>query len=315
MYLGLFTLIALGILTVFVYLIGDKQDLFTRTFRLHAVFEDVSGLTGGNNVRYAGIDVGTVADVRIVSDSGVIVEMDVQADVQRYIRTDAHARIGTDGLMGNKLVLITNAKGHKGRRVQDGDTLRTEKDVEVTELLTTFSRTNDNLEVISREILDLLGDLKNEDGIFHALLSDSTLTGQVQGAIATIREGGAEFARLGREINRLVGDLEEGQGAAGAVLRDSSLQRVLTDGLGNFERAGRHSAAITEKLDDILRDLAEGKGTAVALLRDTVAGTQLDSILSNLMESSQRVNTLLEAARHNFLFRRYFRRLEKGKRE
>src|SRR3989337_310265 len=101
--LGIFVLAGTAFLIMLLYFIGSKQNLFGSTFRISAQFYSVNGLMPGNNVRFAGIDVGTVERVEIISDSTVSVTMLIEEKVRHYIKKNAVAIVGTDGLMGNKL--------------------------------------------------------------------------------------------------------------------------------------------------------------------------------------------------------------------
>lgn len=92
------------------YLIGAKRSLFSDTFKISAEFYNVNGLMSGNNVRFSGINVGTVESVNIVSDSSVLVVMLIEDKVKSYIKKNSVATVGTDGLMGNKLININAAK-------------------------------------------------------------------------------------------------------------------------------------------------------------------------------------------------------------
>src|SRR5690349_12707063 len=107
--LGVFVLLGTILLIAALYLIGNNHNLFGNTFRISAEFYNVNGLMPGNNVRFSGIDVGTVESVEIVSDSSVRVVMVIEQDIRKYIRKNAVASIGTDGLMGNKLVNINSS--------------------------------------------------------------------------------------------------------------------------------------------------------------------------------------------------------------
>ncbi|HTF04859.1 MAG TPA: MlaD family protein [Bacteroidia bacterium] len=135
------------------YLIGDKKNLFDDTFVVKTHFKDVNGLAPGNNVRFAGIDVGTVEDVEIISDTSVLVTMIIEKKYQSFIRTNAIAMLGSDGMMGNKLVSITSS-GKPGTQIKDGEVIVALNAISMDETTRTLSATNQNL----KEITD---DLKN----------------------------------------------------------------------------------------------------------------------------------------------------------
>ena len=113
--LGIFVLAGTAFLIVALYFIGNKQNLFGSTFKISAQFNNVNGLMIGNNVRFSGIDVGTVESVEIINDSMVNVVMIIEKDVQKFIRKNAVASVGTDGLMGNKLVNINSRHWRNSR--------------------------------------------------------------------------------------------------------------------------------------------------------------------------------------------------------
>jgi phospholipid/cholesterol/gamma-HCH transport system substrate-binding protein len=92
---------------VIIYLIGGKQNLFTSSMKITTVFTDVKGLQEGANVRFTGIDVGAVNKLDILTDSTVLVEISLDRKVTQFIKKDSRATIASQGLMGNKLVIIT----------------------------------------------------------------------------------------------------------------------------------------------------------------------------------------------------------------
>ena len=102
--LGLFVICGILLFMVAVYLIGQNKNLFAETFDVKSTFKNVSGLTPGNNVRFGGINVGTVKSIEFVSDSSVVVTAVVKEEVHKYIKSDAKASIGSDGLMGTRIV-------------------------------------------------------------------------------------------------------------------------------------------------------------------------------------------------------------------
>src|SRR5690606_41211279 len=120
--LGFFVLAGTLLLVVGLYMLGIKQDLFKRTVKVEARFLQVSGLRTGNNVRYAGINVGTVSDIRIINDTTVLVTLSIREKDAAYIRDNAIVSLGSDGLMGNKLVTIAAGEGN-GAPISEGTDL------------------------------------------------------------------------------------------------------------------------------------------------------------------------------------------------
>ena len=149
--LGVIVLVGtLGMIAA-LYYVGSRQRLFGSTIRIHAAFYNVSGLRKGNSVRYAGIDVGTVDEIKIINDTSVEVIMAIDMDACRFIRKDAVAVIGTDGIMGNRIINI-NSSFSKAERIKDGDKILTLRTVEMDVTLRTLNSTNQNLNAISADL-------------------------------------------------------------------------------------------------------------------------------------------------------------------
>ena len=104
---GIFVIVGFAVLLLMIFLIGNQQNLFRSTFKLHVYYRSVVGLQEGSFVRFAGINVGTVDLIDIQNDTTVKVDISLQKKVQPFIKADSRASISTDGLMGDKLILIT----------------------------------------------------------------------------------------------------------------------------------------------------------------------------------------------------------------
>ena len=105
--LGMFVIIGLVLFTGTIYYVGKQQNLFGSTFHLKSNFKTVSGLQVGNNVRFSGINIGTVSEIQLINDSSVVVNVLIDEEVQKFIKSDASASIGSDGLMGDKVLTIS----------------------------------------------------------------------------------------------------------------------------------------------------------------------------------------------------------------
>lgn len=124
--LGIFVLAGLLLLIFSLYMIGRDNNLFGKNYILAARFENVQGLTAGNNVRYAGIQVGTVKKIRILNDTLVEVTMLIDVKMEKYIHKGDIVSMSTDGLMGNRILNITASKDGSPL-AKDGDLLVTKK--------------------------------------------------------------------------------------------------------------------------------------------------------------------------------------------
>ena len=104
--LGLFVAGGLTLFVVAIFIIGKQKNLFNPVFEITSTFKNVSGLQVGNNVRFSGINVGSVNNIVIINDTSVRVDMVIKKDVSQFIKTDCKVTLGSDGIVGDKLIII-----------------------------------------------------------------------------------------------------------------------------------------------------------------------------------------------------------------
>jgi phospholipid/cholesterol/gamma-HCH transport system substrate-binding protein len=239
-WLGIFVVGGLTFLMVILYSLGDRLNFFDRTITLHAIFQDVSGLRSGNSVRLSGVNVGTVDYFEIIDDSSVFVTFIVQKDVQRYIRGNATASVATDGLMGNKLILIHPGKiggPENDILVQDGDTLEREAKVEMDDMLAMLEQTNANVSTLSAELVKIIAKVSSGEGSLGKLIAEPDLVNGLEEAIAGIENFAAQGNETLLELNTAVEQINQGEGMVGALLSDSSMTNNLTETMINLQKA------------------------------------------------------------------------------
>src|ERR1051326_20343 len=190
--LGFFVLVGMIILIISVYLIGSKKNMFTSTFRIAAVFNDVNGLQGGNSVRFHGIDIGTVKEVDVVSDSSVKVTMIIQNKMKPFLKKNAIASVGTDGLMGNKIVIIKNGDS-ASNAIAENDVLKTLKPIDADAEMRKLGATNANVKAITDDLSELMDRIKNGEGVIGELMKDSGLVKDLHKSIKNIISGSGNF--------------------------------------------------------------------------------------------------------------------------
>jgi phospholipid/cholesterol/gamma-HCH transport system substrate-binding protein len=177
-----------------IYLIGQKQQLFSRTFQISAIFKDISGLQVGNNVRYSGINVGIVDNVRQITDSTVRVDMQINESTRKFIKKNAKAIIGSDGLMGNKIISII--PGIPGKEeIENNDMIETVKPVNIDDILLKIKVTSDNLADISGGLSVITKNVSEGKGTIGKLLMDSTMAQNVGQAMVNIKQGAGGFKK------------------------------------------------------------------------------------------------------------------------
>lgn len=193
--LGVFISLGIAVFIFGIYFIGERQQLFRRTFRVSGVFRDVVGLQEGNNVRFSGINVGTVDNIRIVSDSSVSVGILISENTRQFIKKDAVASIGSEGLMGNKTLIISPGTGGKAE-IENNDTVGTVQPINVDDLLISLKATVDNTTRITGDLSRITGSIESGKGTIGRLLMNKSDAEQFDSTLSNVKEGSDGFRIL-----------------------------------------------------------------------------------------------------------------------
>ncbi|HVU94559.1 MAG TPA: MlaD family protein [Puia sp.] len=184
--LGLFAVAALVITISAIYYIGKQRNKFGSVLHITAKFSSVSGLKVGSNVRLGGIDVGTVDDIALTTDTTVQVGMVIQKKVQRFIRRDAKASISSDGLMGDKVITIA-AGTPTAPIVSEGDSLASLKPIETDAIMASLKTSADNAAIITGNLADISNRINNGRGALGRLLRDTTLSDNITTTVKNLK--------------------------------------------------------------------------------------------------------------------------------
>ncbi len=308
--LGIFVMIGLAFLLFTLYLIGSNQNLFDQTFEVKATFYNVNGLMKGNNVRFSGIDVGTIKKVEIISDTTVKVTMVIKNNIHPFIKKNSVATVGTDGLMGNKLVNISNTSGGSSEIVEVGDMLTSIKPVETDEMLRTLDLTNQNLYQITTDLKRITQKLKSSNSLW-SLLMDTSVAQNVKLSISNIRATTNNTAAFSKDLNFLIQDIKNGKGVAGVLLNDTASTKRLQNSIQQLQQATTKAVELTSDIRMVTEQLKKGQGATGVLISDTAFAKDLKKSMKNIEFGTDRFNENMEAMKHNFLFRGYFKKQEK----
>ena len=184
--LGLFAITALVIAVGAIYYIGKEKNRFGSVLHISAEFSSVSGLKPGSNVRLGGIDIGTVDDIGLVTDTTVQVDMIIQKKVQRFIKKDAKASITSDGLMGDKVITIA-AGTPNSPMVKDGDSLGSLKPIETDAIMASLKASADNAAIITSNLADISNRINHGKGALGKLLHDTTLSENISSTMKNLK--------------------------------------------------------------------------------------------------------------------------------
>lgn len=316
--LGIFVLLGLTLIALGTYFIGTQQSMFGKTEKIIAVFKEVNGLKTGNNVRLSGLNVGTVKSVTMKDDSTIYVDILINKDIFPFIYKDATASIGTDGLVGNMVLSITAGK-KLNEKISPLDTIFSLDKIGTDKLLKTLNRTNENAAAISDNLLQITEDMSNGKGTIGMLLNDKSLAEDLKYSVKQLNTIMRSTSATISNINKMVASIDNDHGLI-ALLKDSTVVEEIRSTIGNIQNSSARMDTTFVNLNNFVVKSKNGKGIYNYILHDTSlvntvqhATTNLDSTIIQLNKSSLLLNENLEALKHNFLFRSYFKKLEKEK--
>lgn len=309
--LGIFVSASVVFLVFSLYMIGQNRNLFGATFKLSTNFRNVNGLVAGNNVRFAGIDVGTVESIDVENDTSVLVVMIIDVRMKGHIRTNAIASLGTDGLVGNKLVNINSMPGAYPP-VEGGGTIASRIPVETDEMLRTLQTTNNNVAVITENLKQVSVRLNGSSTLWN-ILADTMIAKDLKSAARHFAQAGSNTASATHSAREMLDRFSSGHGLASTIFVDTILSSKLSQSISGLQGTSRSLDTIALQLKDVVGGMKEGKGTIGVLLSDTASSRRLERTISNIEQGTGRFNENMEAMKSNFLFRKYFKKKEKDR--
>jgi phospholipid/cholesterol/gamma-HCH transport system substrate-binding protein len=313
--LGVFVLSGLLLLILLLYMIGRNRNMFGSNFNLRARFENVQGLKAGNNVRFSGIDIGTVKEVKIINDTLMEVEMIIDKKVKNILKKNAIVSITTDGLVGNKIVNITAVKS-PSLYAEENDILPSKKSIDTDVMLRTLSKTNNDIAEIANNLKLTINKLNSSEGLWN-LLNDKTISKNIVNAFAEVNSASNNINNISRDIRIITKDIKKGKGTIGKLIRDTLLSKAIEESVNNIKNAGVNILKLSSDLDNTVLNIDtiinNGEGTVHALMKDSGIVIKINKSLDNIQEGSKGFSDNMNALKHNILFRGYFRKLEKSR--
>lgn len=190
--LGIFVSLGVIFLIVGIYFIGKKQQLFNSTFQISGIFKNISGLQIGNNVQFSGINVGVTENIEIINDSTVRVDVVIDEKVKKFIKKDSRAVISSDGLMGNKIVIIIPGTTGK-KEIENNDFITTVSSASMDDILQKLKITSDNAANITDDLSAIMDNIRQGRGTIGKLFMDTVFAENINQSIINIKQGTGGF--------------------------------------------------------------------------------------------------------------------------
>lgn len=315
---GIFIVVGLVFLLSGILAVGNLHSTFVKKIEVTTIFDDVNGLQSGNNVWFSGVKIGTVRRLSFYGKSQVRVVLKIDEKAQQYIRKDAKAKISTDGLIGNKIIVIYGGTS-LAQAVEDGDTLGIEKMISTDEMMSTLQQNNSNLLAITTDFKTISKKLVDGEGSLGKILKDESLynslgvtlaslersSAHAEKLTASISDYGTKLNRKGALANDLVTDTTIFKDVQASVRQLKQLTIAAGEATDNLKSASNNVNIATSKLDNQNSPLG-------VLLYDEASAAHLKATLKNLEGGSQKLDEDLRAVQDNFLLRRYFKKKKKA---
>jgi phospholipid/cholesterol/gamma-HCH transport system substrate-binding protein len=308
---GIFVLVGLIFLVLGILSIGNLNETFKKKMEVVVLFDDVSGLQTGNNIWFSGVKIGTVSSLQFFSQNKVKVMMHVENKAQQYIHKDAFVKISTDGLIGNKILIIYGGTA-RTPQVEEGDTLSVEKTFTSEDMINTFQDNNKNLLAITNDFKIISKKLSQGEGTVGKLLTDDAVYAHLDATTLSLQNASARADKLLSTMNSLADGMNKKGSLINELTTDTVVFQSLRASILNLQRTTDSAASLLTSLNDASKN---PKSSIGVLLHDEESGKSLKQTIKNLETSSQKLDEDLEAAQHNFLLRGFFKQKEKNKAE
>lgn len=185
--LGMFVTGGFLLFFMAIFIIGKQQNLFNPVFKLTTTFHSVSGLQVGNNIRFAGINVGTVDNITIINDTTVGVDMLIRKEIHKFIKADCVVNIGSEGIIGDRLLVITQG-GIYTTIAKEGQRITSTEPVEMDGIMSSLQVTADNAAIISDQLAQIMIKVNSGSGTLGRLIRDSTIAANISETIVNLKK-------------------------------------------------------------------------------------------------------------------------------
>lgn len=307
---GIFIFIGLLIFILGIFTLGGQRKTFVKSFTVNVIFDDIQGLKTGNNVWYSGVKIGTIKKIQFYGNAQVQVTVNIDEEAHKYIHKDAKASISSDGLIGNKIIVITGGNP-KYPFVEDGDMLQVQNALSTDDIMKTFQVNNKNLVDITGDFKTLARGLVEGKGTAGALLADEKIADNFKAIVSNLQRTTASTDRMARELDQFSKKLNTKGGLADKMLTDTAVFAKLQASVNELQKTAQSASALTQNLNNASSKLNQTDNAAGLLLNDQKTADQVRAIMTNLQTSSEKLDQDLEALQSNWLLRGFFKKKNK----
>jgi phospholipid/cholesterol/gamma-HCH transport system substrate-binding protein len=280
--LGVFIFFGMSLVVLAIFLIGNRESMFSKTFNVKAYFNNIEGLRKGAQVRFSGIDVGSVKDVQIVNNSLGHVEVSIKliSEVKKYLGVDTKVTIETEGLVGNKVVTLI-ANPNSTTPIYDGAIIQGVDPMGFGAIIEETKGTLENTRSMTKNLAEILAKVNDGEGTVGRLINDASL---YNNTTQLMRSADKSFTSISQKldtvsvvanslmvgvqsiisnvdkmvlnVDEVVTDVKKGKGLLGQIVMDNSdLDKGFSSVLGDLVKITQHTKAGAEKFEENMEAL------------------------------------------------------------
>jgi len=316
---GIFIILGLAILVVTIFTLGGQKKTFVKSLTIHAVFNDVGGLLKGGNVWFSGVKVGIVKHISFYGRNQVEVTMSIEKEAQPQIRKNAMVKIGSDGLIGNKIVVIYGGDSTIPQ-VEIGDFLNASISLSTDDMMATLQANNKNLLEITKDFKSISKKIDSGNGTLSTLINDHAMANKLNNTIDKLEATASNFKTVSIASKDVLSNLQNFSGrinnpsnSINKLVSDTIMYNNVRVTLLQLEKSAEAVSKFAGNLKTVSERLNQQDNIVGVLLNDPSSANTIKITLKNLETSSKKLDENLEALQHNFLLRGFFRKKEKEK--
>ena len=307
---GIFVFLGIAILVTGILTLGGQQKKFVKAIHLKAVFDDIGGLQTGNNIWFSGVKIGTVRKINFYGDSQVEIEMNVEEAVVEFIRKDSKATISSDGLIGNKIIVIYGGTT-LAPPVEDGDRLVSVMPLDTDKMMETLQVNNENLVEITADLKTLTSKLAAGEGIVGAVMTDSTLAQSFKSILTNLELASVNSNRMLTDLNKFTAKLNKEGNLFNDLVTDTTIVTEIKSTMASLKVSAENTQRLTNELTAITGKFNSDENAIGVLLNDPQFAEDLKSTMMNTDSATYNLNLGLKALPYTWPFRGGFRRKAK----
>ncbi|MDF2517686.1 MAG: transporter permease [Sphingobacterium sp.] len=304
---GIFVFLGVLILLAGIFILGSQQKKFTKNIEITTSFPDVAGLKVGSNVWFSGVKVGIIKNIHFKSVQDVEVVLTIEEKSAEYIRKDAVTKLGSDGLIGNKIVVISGGS-QNAPTVETGDFLRSAKTADMEAMMETLQVNNENLAKITTDFVEISRGLADGKGMVGAMLTDTAMVNTLRASLLSISAAMNNANKASANLVTLTNSLNSNKGLIHDLTTDTAIFSNLRQSAAQLQGVSQTANALINNLNNASSRLNDKDNAVGVLLNDPASANQIKSAINNLNSSTEKLDENMEALQHNFLLRGFFKK-------